>query len=145
MLIYTIKQTLAEPCKTETILTVFSISNVNFRFTEKRSENVSKFIPKVARHWSSLLFIQHKISNLSTMVSNLQTWLSKTWLSKIDTVDWQNPAPVPGSGPGSGSGPCVAAARCAAAISGPGPDPGPDPGFQWNWCRILPVNRIYLG
>ena len=38
-------------------------------------------------------------------LSNLQTWLSKTWLSKIDTVDWQNPAPVPGSGPGSGPGP----------------------------------------
>ena len=53
----------------------------------------------------------------------VQTWLSKTWLilnhlSKIDTVDWQNPAPVPGSGPGSGSGPFVAAARHCLCDSG---------------------------
>ena len=61
----------------------------------------------------------------------LQTWLSKTWLSKIDTVDWQNPAPVPGSGPG----PSVAASRCAAAISGPGPGPGPDPGTGAGFCQ----------
>ena len=39
------------------------------------------------------------------------TWLSKTWLSKIDTVDWQNPTPVPGLGPGSGPEPEMEAAQ----------------------------------
>ena len=79
-------------------------------------------------HSSGVPFGAFFIPRQNSSVSNLQTWLSKTWLSKIDTVDWQNPAPVPGSEPGSGSGPLVAAARCAAAISGPGPDPDPDPG-----------------
>ena len=78
------------------------------------------------------------------LFGDLQAWSSKTWLSKIDTVDWQNPAPVPGSGPRSRPGPATAAAQRTVATNGPDPDPGPDPGTGAGFCQSTVYLRSYI-